>query len=345
MNFFKKLIPWLIAAGIFAYLFSKYPLLQVYRVITYVNLWAFISASVAYFVFVYIFDSFVTAKVISHFSHKVGTGEIMKARGLTYLIMIVNYAASQAAFAYYLKRTRNIPILEALGIFFFIGFLDLYWIITLALIGSFFLQFDIAGVDLKYIVQTTALIAYGILIFKIFFWRRGFAKISTRFDNLRFFEWLRGKKIFHIFNQAKVRDYILVWLARLPIMLTIIVFFYYVVQTFGCHIPFVQILCNIPIVYLIGCLPLTPGGLGTTNVAMVVLLSPHLSGAIIENGLATPEELIFALTLLWMFTNCILKGILGTILLRRVPSSLFKATKDVPEEIAEKEAGHLIPNI
>ena len=101
--------------------------------------------------------------------------------------------------------------------------------------------------------------------------------------------------------------------------------------------PFVKILGNIPIVFFIGTLPITPGGLGTTNAAMVELLSPYMTSSIFSSGKINPKELMFTLTLLWMFINYALKALVGFIFLKGVTKDLLKASpheqKSAPESI------------
>jgi len=338
-HYAKRIGPWIMAALIFAYLFHLYPPSKVFKALSYVNLWAFSAFAIGYFVFIYIVDSWVTTRVISDFSHKVSFKDIVYARGFTYLIMILNYPASQAAFAYYLKRRYKIPIFQALGVFFFIVFIDLMWIITLAFAGSFFQDYTIGGVDLGRTVKIFSICAYAFLILWLVFWRRWIPL------NFKFIERQRKRKAFHIFEQAKVFDYIKVAVMRIPIHFTIIISMYVVLKTFNVSIPFTRILGNVPLVFFLGTLPITPGGLGTTNAAMVELLYRHVSGPIFASGAVTPQEMLFAATLLWMFANYLLKVITGTILLRRVSTQMFEPTPEEPEEKIEHEAAHLGGNI
>lgn len=341
----KHVIPWLIAAGIFVYLFHLYPPQKVWEALKYVNIPAFVAFSLFYFFFIFVVDSWVMKAVISKFSHEVRFKDIFAARGVTYLIMVLNYPASQAAFAYYLKRKYGIPIFQALGIFIFIVVIDIIWIITLALAGSLFQEYDIAGVDLGHIVRTVALIAYIALFLWLAFWRRWPERLIGRHIRVPILEKLRTKKVFHIFESARVWDYIVTAIQRTPIHFTIIISMYVVLLTFHAHIPFTKILGNVPIVFLIGTLPITPGGLGTTNALMVELLHKYLTGPIFETGRISPQEILFTATLLWMFTNYLLKIIVGTLFLRKISKDLFRPTKEVPEEKAEHEAAHIRGNI
>lgn len=341
----KRIIPWIVAAGIFVYLFRIYPPEKVWAALQYVNIPAFAAFSLAYFFFVFVVDAWVMKAVISKFSHTVSFRDILAARGATYLIMVLNYPASQAAFAYYLKRRYGIPIFQALGIFIFIVLIDLMWIISLALAGSIFQDYAISGVDLGSVVRTVGLIAYASLFIWLAFWRRWPERILKRHLRIPLLEKLRGRKVFHIFENARGKDYIKTALMRTPIHCTIIISMYVVMLTFNAHIPFTKILGNMPIVFLVGTLPITPGGLGTTNALMVELLSPYLTGSVFASGNVTPQELLFTATLLWMFANYLLKIIVGSFFLHRISKDFFKPTADVTEEKAEHDAAHLGGNI
>lgn len=341
----KTIGPWIVAAAIFAYLFHLYPPSRVWKALTYVNLWFFVGFSLFYFFFIYIVDAAVTHSILSKFTRKVPLKDVILARGVTYLIMVVSYPASQAGFAYYFKRRYKIPIFEVLSTFLFIMFVDLWWIVTLAFAGSFFQQHVVAGVNLSRLVFTVALVFYGVYIVWLAFWRRWPDKRFWKFITPKIIERQRERKIFDLFERACLVDYLRTAVMRIPIHFTIIISFYVVVKTFGCHIPFTQILGNVPIVFLIGTLPITPGGLGTSNALLVELLKGHLTGPIFNTGAITPAELIFSATLLWLFANYLLKIITGTVLMGFVPRKLFEPTSDVPEEKAEHDSSHLGGNI
>ena len=341
----KHLAPWCVAAGIFVYLFHLYPPRQVWRSLTYVNLPAFAVFAIIYFALIFIVDSWVMKYVIGRFSCRTKFTDILQARGVTYLIMVISYPASQAAFAYYFKRRYKIPIVDALGIFIFILFLDLMWIITLAFAGSFFQDYTISGVDLGSLVQKVAIAAYAFAFAWIAFWRRWPERFIGRHFKVPLIERLRRRRTFHIFNKISLLDYLKVGIMRIPIHFTIIISMYVVVQTFHTFIPFLKILGNIPIAFLIGTLPITPGGLGTSNAAIVELLHPYITGPIFANGLVTRQEILFTVTVLWMFSNYLLKVVVGTLLLKKMSGKLFRPTVGVPEEKAEHEAAHLGGNI
>lgn len=324
----KKIVPWLVVVGIFAYLFHHYPPAKVWQSLQYVRVIPFLFFSFGYFFWIYLVDVFSVSRAFQRFGHKLTLKELFPVRGVTYLLMVLNYAAGQAGFAYYLKRTHRIPLFEVLSFLFFIAVIDLYWIITLGLVGSFMGAHIIGGIDITPIIRTLALVAYIALALNFLFWHDELSKKIGIQPHWAFIRWLRSKKIFRVFKEAGWKDYLGMAALRAPIHFTIILSFYILFEVFQTHISFSSILGNIPIVFLIGIIPVTPGGLGTTNVALVQLLAPHLTGTIFQTTNITPEELLFSVTLVWMFTNYSLKILTGLFCIRKVSRELFAPTEE-----------------
>lgn len=335
----KTLLPWGMAAGIFAYLFCLYPPGQIWKALQYVRLETFIPFAIGYFIWIFFVDVFALVRVLKRFGFKVPFKSLLPARGVTYLLMVLNYGAAQAGFAYYLKRTHRIPIWEALSVFFFIAVIDLYWVITLALVGSFFQEYEISGIQLKNFVWLVSAVAYFLFFLNYLFWRGPlYQKLEKK--NWRVIHWIRNKDIFRLFKEAIWLDYLRLALLRTPIHVSLIISMYVVLKTFDVFVPFLYILGNMPLVFLVGTIPITPGGLGTANAVIVELLKPYLTGAMFETTKITPAELLLAASLLWMFANYALKVLFGAYCLKKVSKELFKATPQM-----EEKATHLGQNL
>lgn len=328
----KKILPWGVAAAIFSYLFYIYPPHKIWEALQYVNLTIFIPFAFAYFLFIYTSDIFAITRVLKRFGYKVPMREILPARGATYLLMVLNYGAAQAGFAYYLKKKKGIPIWEALSIFFFIVVIDLYWVLTLAFFGSFFQDYEIQGIPLKTVIWFLTAVAFGVMALNISFWRGGLAK-KIGGKKSKFVQWMYQKDLFKIFKEASLADYLKTAVLRTPIHISLIFSSYILIKTFGVDCPFLPILGSFPVVMLVGSVPITPGGLGTSNATMVELLSPHLSGPIFDQGIVSPQELLLAASLLWMFTNYSLKTLLGAICLKKVSKDLPRHPSRVAPEL------------
>lgn len=325
----KNILPWLVAAGVFGWLFTIHPPQKVWGALQLVHLPIFVPFALGYFFLIYFADVFSLSRVLKRFGFKVGMRDIWPARGVTYLIMVLNYGAAQAGFAYYLKRTKRIPIWEGLSIFTFIGFIDLYWVFTLAFVGSFFQEYQIGSLPLKWIIWGLTAAAAVLFCFNLAFWRGKPAKKKK----WKIFEWIRSKDIFKLFKEASARDYLKVALIRTPIHVSLMFSSYILIQTFGAHCPFLPILGSFPLVMLVGILPITPGGLGTSNATMVELLYPYIT--FMEAGKVTNQELLLAASLLWMFTNYFLKVLFGLICLKMVSKDLFKAPPQAVKEASQ----------
>ncbi len=318
IHILKLVGPWGVAVGIVVYLFRLYPLATVLEAGKSVNLIGFSSFALFYFFFIFVVDTWIFSRVLTRFHHPIKFIELLPARAVTYLIMILNYGASQGAFAYYLKRTKKVAVFEVLGIFAFISLVDLYWLMGMAVVGSFFQDFQIQGVRLAPIIRTMGGIAVVALAAHFVYWRYFSAK------PWRATKWLREKKLFRIFHEAHLRDYAATALMRTPIHACIIACMYVVLLTFGAHVPLITILGATPIAFMLGVLPISPGGLGVTNGALVELLQQYIHSPLIDQGATTGAALILAASLLWVFANMALKAAIGALYLLRVSKDLFE---------------------
>lgn len=337
-TFFKKIIPWAVAIAIFAWLFNKYPPQNIWNSLKLVNISAFVAVALSYFVIMFLIDTFSINGILKHFGHQSSFREVLPARGLTYLIMVMNYAASQAAFAVYENRKHGVPISEMLGIFGIIIVTDLIILVNLAFVTTFFVTwpFSVGSFNIGDFVRIITLCTWAGFVLNWMFWRGTFGKIS-------FLEKLRTKSFFQVLSRAKLGDYFSVIFYRLPVHVFIMLGMYVAVRPFHLDLPFSTILSNIPLVFFIGALPISPGGIGTSNMALVELFKPHVVSPLVTGGLVTAGELLMSFSLVWMFANYVMKALTGVICLQFVSKDLFKPTKEEEKEceVAVPDAAHL----
>lgn len=324
MSCFKKILPWLIAVAIFAILFYLYPPSEIVAALKSVRPAIFFPFAISYFVYIYLVDSWTTAKIFNHFGRHTTFRHILPARGVTYLMQVVNYAAGQASFGYYLKKRDGIPFSSSLSLFSFIGLIDLYWLVTFALIGVWVHPFVFEGIDLSRYLILFALAAYVGLILVHQFWRGPFSKRLKKSDN-KILRWIYTHDFFHTFSNAGLKDYVCIAGYRFWITLPLNVSMFFALMTFETFVPFWVVFSAIPLVVIIGILPIAPGGLGTTNAATVILLSPFVTGELLQSGTFTAESLVLTASLAWMGINYFLKALFGTVCLKFASKDLFKA--------------------
>jgi uncharacterized membrane protein YbhN (UPF0104 family) len=328
--------PWAVAAALLYYLFQKYPPAQVWEALRWVRLPAFLGFGLLYFLLVLVFDTWGLARVLSQFAAPVGFRELIPARCVSYLLAIFNYNAGQAALAAYLKKTRGVGFFKTLGAILFLAVIDLYWIIALAFLGSFFYIREVGGVSLTAWVQRVGYVSLAALLLHLTFWRRWYTRILPGRFHFSFLDWIRGRHLFQAFHQATVFDYFRAALYRFPVHVTIISSYWLLIRLFHAELPFQEVMATVPLIFLLGAIPLTPGGLGAVQIASVellkdrVVLSPSLLGQV------QAADLLFAMSLSWMFLNYSLKILTGLYFFLRsspwdIPHSRNKGLSETEE--------------
>lgn len=320
----KVAAPWAVAAALFYYLFQKYPLAQVLEAARWVRLPAFLIFGVVYFFLILAFDTFSLSRVLTKFASRVGFWELLPGRCVSYLLAIFNYNAGQAALAGYLKRSRGVSFFKTLGAILFLTVIDLYWVIAFAFAGSFFYAHEVGGISLTPWVQRVGYVSAAALLLHLAFWRRWFSAILPKRFHFSFVDWIRGRHVFQAFHHATVRDYLRTAAQRFPIHFTIIVSYWFLARIFHASLPLQEVLATVPLIFLLGALPLTPGGLGAVQAASVELLKNRVILDPALQGQVAPADLLFAMSLTWMFFNYALKIVVGLFFFLRSSRDLFR---------------------
>ncbi len=324
LSFIKKFLPWLIALLLFVYLFYQNPPAQVWKAFGYVRLWIFVPYTIAYFLGILFLDSYSLAKVLSKFCIPISLREILPARSVSYLLSLVNYNAGQVALALYLKRSKQASFFKALGSLLFVLLIDLYWVTTFAFIGSFFIPLNLGPIHVNSWVQKISFLLFLGFFLHLSFWRSWFSRLFKFHVRFRFSDWIRGKHLFQTFHEARSLDYLHIAFLRLPMHLMIIASLYVAIVSFQASVSFFTVITTVPVILMIGVVPLTPGGLGTVQAATVEFLKNEITSSLFVSGDITPEQLLFAISLAWMFANYLLKSLWGLFYMKRMQADLFK---------------------
>lgn len=302
-------MPWIIAIGLFYYLFTEYPLERLMKAAPYIHLPFFISYAVVYFVYMWLMDCWSLARLFSRFGYRTSTRDLLTMRLATYPLMILNYGAAQGTLAYFFKNAKQMPFFKSTSLVAFTTVIDVYWTITLAVIGSWFSGLIIEGTNFTKPLWTIWLFSTVVLF--------GFtALLKMPFSSTKW-NWIRSRHILFTFREVRFADFLHAMAVRLPLHIALTSSLYFVALTFGVRIPFFAVITHMPIVVLIASLPISPGGLGTFQVATVELFKGWISGNIIKLGIVSPKELLFLMSLAAQMTNYILKIVTGIYFFRR----------------------------
>lgn len=320
----RQILPWVVAIVIFFFMFRKIPPANVLKTMGQADFTAFVIYAVGYFVIVMLIDCVGLRWAISRFSTQVSFRETILMRGATYLLMLVNYNLAQGGMAFYLRRTHKAPVFKTLGTIFFLTITDLSLMTGCGVVAAVISDVSYRGLPLKPFVEKVALFFYAFLLLWILFWKyvdHPFVKPALR---LKPFQWLINHQVFSTFRQLSWSDYAKTVLFRTPVVIFILVSFFFWLHAFRSHVPLVDVLTYSPIILVIGTLPITPAGIGTVQALCVEFFRTNLSGPLLAEKLYSPSEIIMAASLLWGLGNFVLKMAFGFYCLKKKSRSLFE---------------------
>jgi uncharacterized membrane protein YbhN (UPF0104 family) len=232
--------------------------------------------------FWFLLESRAFAYLFSRFHAPVSFGEARSMRGLAYLVTPINWNLGTAAIVLHLRRTKGIGALESAGSLLLYGALDGI-VFTGLLLGGALLLPDTSSLaqigrwaGLVLLCQTTFLLL-----------------VAGNAPNWSWLESLRRRRIFASLRGANLRDVFVLLTIRACYFAGFAAFFWLAPRAFDVHLPLPMVLAATPMVLGAGALPITPGGLGTQQAAMLYFFGPYGDeGAIVAFALAYPVALI-----------------------------------------------------
>ena len=313
IRFLKLFLPLLVATFVFYYLFRKYPLSRIAVGLPYIQLPLFFIISIIYFLSVWWLDCWGLARFFSRVGYSTGTRELCTPRLASYLIMVISYAVSQGILAWFFKKEKNLPFLKSTSLISFVILIDLYWMITLSFVSSYFSGSPLERWNfLPSLRILWVCVTAGMAIWAVF---------GQSLSKYKLLNWTRRFHILSAFQERKLSDYLYTMLIRFPLHVLVNSSLFFFAWTFGVYIPLIEVITYLPIVLLLGTLPLTPAGLGISQLVMVAFFADKVQGEIVSLGQISGAELIVLISLTAQVMNLFLKGITGVFFLRRVLSS------------------------
>lgn len=294
LSLLKNSLPWIIALSLLYYLFQKYPIEDVLRAFRHTNIFFFIAYSTLYFLFIWVTDCWTLSWIFLRSGHPINTKDVLIARLASYSFTLFHYGATQGALAYFFKKKRILPFFKSSSIILFVMMIDFYLTVTLSFVGTFFARPTISGNDLSPFVQG-AWILVTLTLSLLLFFRKFLLKLPLP-------TWTKSRDLLYAIEKIRFRDYGNLLLMRFPMHLIIHSSLFFVALTFGITLPFAKILTSLPIIGLLGSIPITPAGLGTTQLATIEFLKDQFKGDV---------PLLLSMSFSFVFFNHLLKIILG----------------------------------
>jgi hypothetical protein len=220
--------------------------------------------------------------------------ETLGLRGATYLLAIIHYGAGQAGMAYFLKTRHDVPLQRAAGAAMLTMGSNALTVAACAALGVA-LGGAPASPALRLVLYAIAAGLPGYLA--VVAWAPGFL---TRVPLLQ--------PIF----AAGVRGHLIISAARLPHVLTLIAGNAIAMRLFGIVVGPADAVALLPLVFIVGVLPISPSGLGTGQAMAVALFAGFAPGLTLDARQA--EVLAYSLAL--QVSSILAQALIGMVFLR-----------------------------
>jgi uncharacterized membrane protein YbhN (UPF0104 family) len=274
----RRLFPWVVAVAIAGY---------VIRVVSFEEAWSallrarleiiapLVLGTVSCW---FLIDSRAYAYVFSRFNTPVSWPEARSLRGVTYLLTPIHLSLGKAGLVLRLHTLKKVSLLEGTSSVALVQTIDAFVLASLTALGLIF----IPTTPETSVARTVALAVLFALIAYL-------ALLRSDRPRSRLLDRVRHLTLHHAHRRIQLRDACVLVCAKLAYHLVSVVCFYFATQAFGIDIPFTLALAVTPTIEAIGGLPITPGGLGTQQAAMVFFFGGYGSeAAIVAFGFSLP---------------------------------------------------------
>ena len=280
----KRTAPWAIAASILWLLFRRIPFTEALTAASQAELRVFIPAALIAVTLWFWLESGAFAYLFSRFNAPLSWGEARSLRGLTYLLTPINWNLGTGAIVLHLRQSKRVAPIEATSSLLFYGLIDGVVLMGLAIVGVAALPPSPPINMVRWIASVLLAVQSTLLVF---FLLRG--------PQWRWVQRIKAVRVFKTHSNAVWRDVAVLLSIRLTYFAGFILFFWAGTRAFGVAVPLPHLAAAVPIILMIGGLPITPAGLGTQQAAMLYFFSPYGSDAdILAFGLAFPVSLILS---------------------------------------------------
>lgn len=273
-----RVLPWVVAVAALWFILRTTDLEQLRATAANAKWGAFWLSALTIYGVLFLADSFAVFWVYRRF-HVPGIRyrDALPARGASYLLSILNYAAGSLAMAFYFKKRFKVGFLEGSASLLLLMLIDLGLVTVAVLLGGALLpaawtdavvfQAGDTAVTWNLAIRIFAAAFVAGAIAHLVFWRATWSWGPL--------ERIRENPSFRGFRDARIVDYAALALVRLPVTILYVLMHGLTLLAFHIHVPWERLLVYVPIQMLIAVVPISPSGLGTVNVAQRYLYESY----------------------------------------------------------------------
>jgi lysylphosphatidylglycerol synthase-like protein len=273
---YRPLLTLVVTAAIFTWILRRTPLAALASALRDADYPWFLSLMIPNALFYFAWDTLVLSVVMRWFHGDVPYRRLLPVRAASYVVGFFNTNLGRGAMAAYLSRQLHAPFLELGSTVIFLVLTEYTQLVLWAMLGLLGVRAEVS--------RSLLAVAAGVALL----W------LVVR--------WLlapRAWSLARTFRLATPARYAQVVLLRAPMFLASLILHYYAAHAFGIHIPFLQMLTFLPVIFMLAALPVTIAHLGTTQAAWIFFFSQYAP---------VPRLLAFSLAahLVFSFTRAML---------------------------------------
>ena len=327
----RKWAPWIITVAVFIYVFYRVPFDKVLEAALHVDLWIFLPLLIANIAFHFFWNVLIYTLLFRWFGTELTYRGMIPIKGATYLLVLLNFFVGQGGLALLMNRWKGLSISRSSSIIIFSLFVDYFLILAFCLAGAFQLddvdlvKFFVSGEEgdlVRFVVISWAFFVLHIAFYR---WYLPRSKGMT---------WVKENQVLTSFREAPIKMYLKLGGVKAANNIVGIITCYYALTAFGIHVPLLHLIVMLPLVWIIGSIPITVMGLGTVQAAMIWLVARSAEGS------GTPEEItaaVVAYSLLWAISSHIAHFAIGAVCVSRLPKSIWMPGSTMESEL---DIGH-----
>ena len=223
----------------------------------------FLALMIPNTLFYFAWDTLVLTVVIRWFHGPVPYRDLLPVRASSYVVGFFNTNLGRGALAAYLCRRLRTPFLELGSTVIFLVLTEYTQLVLWSMLGLIGFRAEV----------TRSLLAVA-------------ASVAVFWIALRVVLVPRTWVLLRTFRLATFGQYAEIVVLRAPMFFVSLCLHYYAAHAFGIHIPFVQLLTFLPVIFMLAALPVTVAHLGTTQAAWIFFFGQYA---------AAPRLLAFSL--------------------------------------------------
>ena len=291
-------VPIVLTVVIFFLIFWRIPFGAFWQALSKAQLLPFLTLMGSFSLCFFLLDTFVLSRLIRWFHGPLPYRELLPVRAVTYLVSIINTQLAQGALALYMHRRFRTPLAQITSTVVLMILLETTNLILFATIGC--LAFP-GGAPL-------ALLALPLILVLVWLLIMGLARGKLGVLGQR----LSGSELLSTFRRARLRHCVVILGLKGAVFFLALLVHSQALAFFGIHIPLMRLVAFLPIVFLVGALPITVAHLGTSQAAWIFFFSAY-----------APEADLLAYSLVSHLTFMLSNGTFGVLFLPRAYSDLF----------------------